>query len=226
MNSAKMTFFNSLFCCYTSRSLSEKAEAETRRIRIINAVNASEPYLNSHEYTGSRPQSPRYRDNPPLYTDIAKTPLITIDEKIAADFDRSEAREEDDEDDDTAAPPISPNSSVISIPSTRLTDLTAMPTGGTASSYGRSSLERWTSRSTRPPSYDGTRAMTRTPSPNPLDVGERLDRRGSPPQQHAEGAERNRADIWVHPVMQNDWLQVLQADAAGTRYPARRRSDR
>jgi len=196
-----MAFLTSLFSCCASQSLSEKAEAETRHARIVSAV---QQHNATSSHPRSRPQSPRYQDSPPQYGDIAHHPLITIDEKNAADFNifacgdsTADDKEEEDEEDDSLPPPISPNSSVISIPSTRLTDLTSMPTGETLSASGRPSLDRYPSRSTRPPSYYNT--PRRTPSPG-FSVG--------------EDGDEARDEVWLHPVMQSNWLEVLQQRAA------------
>lgn len=196
-----MAFLTSLFSCCASQSVSEKAEAETRHARIVSAVYHHDATL---VHPRSRPQSPRYRDNPPEYGDIAHHPLITIDEKNAADFDvfadgggAQEDEDGGDDESDSLPPPISPNSSVISIPSTRLTDLTSMPTGETVSALGRPSLDRYPSRSTRPPSYYNS--PRRTPSPAFSAAGD---------------GDEGRHEVWLHPVMQSNWLEVLQQHAA------------
>jgi hypothetical protein len=195
-----MAFLSFLLSCCASHSVSEKAEAETRHARIVSAVHQHATLTRPL----SRPQSPRYQDNPPDYGDIAHHPLITIDEKNAADFDvfadgdgGEEEDNDDDDESDSLPPPISPNSSVVSIPSTRLTDLTSMPTGETVSALGRPSLDRYPSRSTRPPSYYNS--PKRTPSPAFSAAG--------------DGVE-GRDDVWLHPVMQSNWLEVLQQHAA------------
>lgn len=199
-----MAFLTSLFSCCASQSVSEKAEAETRHARIVSAVHQHNVTFSRPR---SRPQSPRYQDSPPEYGDIAHHPLIIIDEKNAAEFDvfacgddaAAEAEEDDDDEDESNSlpPPISPNSSVISIPSTRLTDLTSIPTGETVSALGRPSLDRYPSRSTRPPSYYNS--PRRTPSPA-FSV--------------ARDGDEGRDGVWLHPVMQSNWLEVLQQHAA------------
>lgn len=202
-----MTFLSSVFSCCASQSLSEKAEQETRHARIVSAVQHHDASLGRPR---SRPQSPRYHDAPPEYRDIAQNPLITIDEKNAADFDEFEyggitEEREDQTESDSLPPPVSPNSSVVSIPSTRLTDLTSLPTGDTVATHGRLSLDRYPSRSTRPPSYYNN--PRRTPSPA------------------FSAGDETRDEVWLHPVMQNNWLEVLQ-DHAVRRATAQRSTSR
>ncbi|KEF62945.1 uncharacterized protein A1O9_00919 [Exophiala aquamarina CBS 119918] len=192
-----MAFFTSLFSCCASQSVSEKAEAEIRHARIVSAVQQHNATVSRPR---SRPQSRRYQDSPPEYGDIAHHPLITIDEKNAADFDvfaYDDYVTEDEDESNSLPPSISPNSSVISIPSTRLTDLTSIPTGETISALGRPSLDRYPSRSTRPPSYYNS--PRRTPSPD-LSV--------------VRDGDEARDEVWLHPVMQSNWLDVLQQHAA------------
>lgn len=197
-----MTFLSSVFSCCASQSVSEKAGQETRHARIVSAVRQHDHHA-SLTRSRSQPQSPRYYDNPPEYGDIAHHPLITIDEKNPADFDVFEdeenvEQEQPDEDTGSSPPPISPYSSVVSIPSTLLTDLTSLPTGDSFSVGGRPSLDRYPSRSTRPPSYYNIAG--RTPSPAFSAAGD---------------GDRRRDEVWLHPVMQSNWLEVLQEHAVG-----------
>lgn len=184
-------------------SPAEKLDADARHARIVNAVPAYQP---PHRTRHHRPRSSIHDDNPPLYADISQTALITTDEKC--ELAQGHATLQPLDDDNTPPPPISPNSSVVSIPSTRLTDLTSMQTGETISHsvLGRGSLERWTSRPTRPPSYVDT--MPRAPSP--VASGTR-HRSHSPP---VIGVQAQQDEVWLHPVMHTGWLQALQRESA------------
>jgi len=115
--------------------------------------------------------------------------LISIDEKTPIDSELVVA-----DDDDERPPTISPHSSVISLPSTRLTDLTSLRTGDTMHTVVRGSLERSSLGGSRPPSYY---SYARSPSPT----------------SSAAGADGERDSVWQHPVMASDWLEVLRQDA-------------
>ncbi|KIX06681.1 uncharacterized protein Z518_04657 [Rhinocladiella mackenziei CBS 650.93] len=177
-----MSFLVSLLCC--SKDSPGKLEAETRHARLVAVSHG-----NDH-YNGSLPRPQEYPDNPPEYKDIARHPLISIDEKCPIDFELVV------EDEDDAPLPISPNSSVVSIPSTRLTDLTSMQTGETAVTLARGSLDRGSTHASRPPSYHSN--PRRSPSPVSF-VG--------------LNSESERDGVWQHPVMSNNWLEVLRQDA-------------
>jgi len=172
-----MTISALFACCSSQDRRASKLETETRHARIISV-------------TSDRPRSQRYSDNPPRYDDVAQQPLITLDEKDAARFDFH--IQPDDEAGNDAPAPLSAASSVISIPSTRYTDLTSMNTGETARSFARMSLETSSTGRTRPPSYHA-RAME-TPSPSATE-------------------DSGRDGILQHPVMRRDWLQVLRQEA-------------
>lgn len=174
-----MPSWTSLFCCSSQDRLSSKLEAETRHARIV-AVTADGSSSSPH-----RPQ--RYTDGPPGYTESAQHPLITIDEKAPIDFEGLVDGE------DEGLPPISPRSSVVSIPSTRLTDLTSMRTGDTMHTGARASLEWPSLGGSRPPSYY---AYARSPSP----------------AYSVAGSDGERDSLWQHPVMASNWLEVLQQD--------------
>ena len=169
---------SSLFaCCYSQDGRASKLEAETRHARIVSV-------------TSDRPRSQRYSDNPPRYDDVAQQPLITIEEKSAAQFEvLIQAADEAGEDTPT---PLSPASSVISIPSTRYTDLTSMNTGETTRTFARMSLETSSTGRTRPPPYHASARM----SPSP-----------------AATEDSGRDSILQHPVMRRNWLEVLRQEA-------------
>ncbi|KAJ9503594.1 hypothetical protein H2202_000733 [Exophiala xenobiotica] len=171
-----MTISALFACCSSQDRRASKLEAETRHARIISV-------------TSDRPRSQRYSDNPPRYDDVAQQPLITLDEKNAAQY---EVLIQPDEAGNDAPAPLSAASSVISIPSTRYTDLTSMNTGETTRTFARMSLETSSTGRTRPPSYHAS-AM-RTPSPSATE-------------------DSGRDGILQHPVMRRDWLQVLRHEA-------------
>lgn len=178
-----MAFIFSLFSCCTSNDRSSKVQAETRHARII-AV--------SHDYY-NRPHSPlqrqQYHDSPPEYKDIAQHLPVTVDEKHPLQFELIV-----DQDEDHVPPPGSHRSSIVSIPSTRLTRLTSAPTGETTRTTQRQSLERASTRGTLPPSYYSNRSP-------------------SPASSAGLSSDNERDAVWQHPVMSSNWLEVLQEDA-------------
>ncbi|RVX73876.1 hypothetical protein B0A52_02766 [Exophiala mesophila] len=198
-----MTLISSILSCCNSDSSAAKTDADARHARITNAITA---YQSPPQPTYHRARSLVDDDNPPLYTDITHTPLIRVDEKCDMPDRHATFRSLDD--DNTPPPPVSPRSSVVSIPSTRLTDLTAMPTGETLpySGLGRDSLERWASRPTRPPSYVDT--LPRAPSP--VASVTRVSGRNPP----LFGVQGQQDGIWSHPVMHSGWFQELQRESA------------
>lgn len=176
-----MSFFASLCCSSGDRS--STAAEETRRARIIAATATNRPRRPS---IGSPTQRSLYPESPPEYKDIVEQPLVSIDEKKAIDFQITV------QDEDDLPPPPSPRSSVISIPSTRLTDLTAAQTGGTTRTSRRESLELVSTRESLPPySYYSRRSASPASSAAPTGEGE-------------------RDEVWLHPVMSGNWLEVLQ----------------
>jgi hypothetical protein len=101
------------------------------------------------------------------------------------------------EDEDDTPGSTSSRSSIISIPSTRLTDLTSNYTGETIPAALRGGLERASTRGSRPPSYHSN--PRRSPSPASLTgVG---------------AAGERDSGAWEHPVLANDWLDLLRQDA-------------
>lgn len=181
-----MALLASLFSCCGSNDRSNKLEAECRHARIV-AVTEHHPSYRPRPR--SPPQRTEYRESPPEYKDIAQHPLISVDEKDPFQFQLLV----DDEDD--APPPASPRSSIVSIPSTRLTNLTAAATGETTVSTRRTSLERMDTRGNLPPSYYSHRSP-------------------SPASSAGFDGDRERDGVWQHPVMAGNWLEALQQDAA------------
>ena len=157
-----MGFLASLCCSASDRQ--SKLEAETRHARIVTATND-----HRNHYTRPRSHSHVISDSPPEYKDIDQHPLLAIDEKVPIDFQLTvEAG-----DDPTSLP--SSRSSIVSIPSTRVTDLTAAQTGETMLPSRRESLERFSTRgSLPPPSY----YSRRSPSPASITSAESEGGRG------------------------------------------------
>ncbi|KAI1613591.1 hypothetical protein EDD37DRAFT_613995 [Exophiala viscosa] len=178
-NARGMTSMASLFaCCFSQDRRTSNLDSEARRTRII-AVTAQ-------GHSPPRPQ--RNDDSPPLYHDVVQETLNTADEKNRANFIAVI------EDQDNIPRPGSPDSSVVSIPSTRVTDLTSTYTGDSACVVTRRGLERSSTRGSRPPSYYSNGHTARSASPASVAVSE-------------------RDSIWRHPVMAHNWLEVLQQEA-------------
>lgn len=169
-----MAWLKAAFLCCTSNN---NLETESRGARIVTSTNGC---------YHSRP--PTHHGSPPAYQDISQQSLIRIDKKSPADSLPA----------DPSVPhrSPSPDSSVVSVPSTRLTDLTALHTGDTALTSARASLERAGTRESRPPSYYST--LRRNPS---LIAASGLD------------PDVERDEVWQHPVMRSDWFQELRQDA-------------
>jgi hypothetical protein len=175
-----MTWLKSVFLCC---ALHDQAEAKPQQARVV-AVTTNECY------NGRRARAPRYHDSPPAYVDIARQPLISVDEKNHAEFQVHRR------DPNEPSRPTSPVSSIVSVPSTRVTDLTALRTGDTAVASTRGSLDRVWTRESRPPSYYST-----------------VRRSSSPTSSVGLESGSTRDEVWQHPVMRSDWLEVLQHDA-------------
>ncbi|EXJ79393.1 hypothetical protein A1O3_08895 [Capronia epimyces CBS 606.96] len=172
-----MTRIKSAFSCCASQ---DGLDAEARHARIVTVTNGP--------YHGRLAQ--KYHGNPPDYRDIAQQPLIRLDEKNPADFHLSiEASNQ-------SSRPASPNSSLVSVPSTRVTDLTALQTGDTALTSARGSMERTLTYESRPPSYYSN--LRRSPSP--------ISSAGL-------NSDAERDEVWQHPVMRSNWLETLRQEA-------------
>ena len=129
---AKMGFLSQLCTC-CDRNVSD--ELTGSYVRVVNINGASRgSFQRRSSISVPRPAAP---DEKAEYTQL----LISIDEKDLDDFE---------------SPPPSPYSSVVSIPSTRVTALTSSYAGGTSA---RNSQQYESS----PPSYHSGRS--RSPSP-------------------------------------------------------------
>ncbi|OAP55138.1 hypothetical protein AYL99_10838 [Fonsecaea erecta] len=179
-----MAILASLLSCCTSSNRPGKLEAQTRHARIIAITNAQPDRWRCPIV---QPESYHHDNPPPRYDEIAQYPLTATDEKsIPVAFQVTV------EEDEAPPPPASPRSSVVSIPSTRLTDLTTARTGETTHRSGRESLERVWTRSSLPAYSDRSSSPVASLS--------------------VAGRDGDRDPVWQHPVMTNDWLEVLQQE--------------
>lgn len=165
-------------CCVSRDRDASNLDSENRRARIVAVTS------DGH----NPPRRQRHNDSPPRYADVVQQPFSTMDGKNREGFVAIV------EDEDNLPPPISPNSSVVSIPSTRLTALTSTYTGETARINARQSLDQSSTRESRPPSYYSNTHNVRSVSPASVAISE-------------------RDSIWRHPVMARNWLEVLQQEA-------------
>lgn len=173
-----MGFFS---CCMSDRKQSHN-ESEVRRARIVEIYTQA-------AYDAQAPTS----TPPPSYNETIResnvhgVPTITEKEPYQPPAGTLPPQ---------SSPPPSPRTSICSVPSTRLTDLTSVPTGATGVIAGNprndESLRSSLVFDSAPPSYyDGRSIRERSRSP---DGQRRLE------EQH-------------HPVTTEDWLEVLQRTA-------------
>ena len=165
-------------CCFSQGRRTSNLDSEARRARIVAVT--------TDRHSPRRPQ--RNDDSPPRYIDVVQQSLDTANEKNRANFIAVM------EEPDSVPRPGSPDSSVVSIPSTRVTDLTSTCTGDSAYIVTRRALERSSTRGSRPPSYYSNAHTARSASPASVAVSE-------------------RDSLWRHPVMANNWLEVLRQEA-------------
>lgn len=222
-----------LFCCASSRASKQaEAEAETRRARLVPILDASA----NTQYQHHRHSSYSNELPPPRYEDLTSSvslhavPVVIVDEKDehtlrVIEVGRHNAGDDEDprrvllstthltEGEANASGGVqgegSDRSSVMSIPSTQVTDLGSSYTGtttlrgdatGRTSGDDRSRSGRLSETGTlndeaesRPPSYYASSLQRRSPSP------------GS----GSEGGD----SVWRHPVMRQGWFEHL----SGTR---------
>ncbi len=192
-----MTFLSSLCCSSSDRP--SKLEAKSRHARIVAVTN--DPRRPSTRHLPQRWDYP-LDDSPPAYEENAHQPLLSVDEKQPIDFQLNVQSDED------IPPPPSPRSSVVSIPSTRFTDLTVAHTGETVMTSQRNSLamDRVSTRGSLPP-Y--THYSRRSPSPA---------------SSAGATSDGERDAVWRHPVMSNNWLEVLRQDASTQQTSTQRRT--
>jgi len=169
-------------CCFSGRQ-QEKNEKEARHARLLEIYQQA----GAETETGVPTQSP-----PPSYSEVVYDSLsgttIVIDEKPAQPQAQHQPRE-------SISRPSSPQTSIYSVPSTRITDITSAHTGNTIvachTHQGDSPRSSLVFDSAPPSYYDGRSMRERSRSPNA--------QRGS--------EER------THPVMAEGWLEYLRRAA-------------
>ncbi|KAJ4577910.1 hypothetical protein HRR79_001235 [Exophiala dermatitidis] len=196
-----MTWLKGVFACCTSHDRQGEADSRHSRIVAITGPNRCDnrPRPTSHCYYDYRDSSP-----PPAYNEIEQEQarLAPSDEKHSIQV--CTAALSDSGNETETARPESPDSSIVSVPSTRLTGLTALQTGETTSTRG--SPERtFTRGESRPPSYYST--LTRSSICNTQTGYESV-----------EGAREGNG-VWDHPVMRSDWLDTLRYHARTSEGP-------
>lgn len=173
-----------LFSCCTGDRKQEKNEVENRQARIVEIYRQTETVSEMP----TRPPPPSYNE---VVCDNLSGATMIIDEKpaqtqaqpLAHTYPRT-----------SISRPSSPRTSICSIPSTRLTDLTSAHTGGTIvpshTQQGDSARSSLVFDSAPPSYYDGRSTRERSTSSNSQrQLGER------------------------HPVMAEDWLEHLRRAA-------------
>jgi len=174
-----------LFSCCTGDRKREKIETEARHARIVDI------YRQAETVSQKPTQSP-----PPSYNEVVHDSLsgttIIIDEKPAQPQAQPLAQQAHTR--TSISRPSSPRTSIYSIPSTRMTDITSAHTGSTiVPSYthqGGSPRSSLVFDSAPPSYYDGRSIRERSTSPD---------------------SQRQSDDR--HPVMAEDWLQHLRRAA-------------
>ena len=177
-------------CCFESRKTTEKSEADTRHARIVEIYRQAE--VESQQITQAPP--PAYQD---IVYDTFTGTTIVVNEKSSQNPAQPQPEP-------TAQNPISrpasPQTSIYSVPSTRLTDITSAYTGTTAvalTHQGDSPRSSMVFDSAPPSYYDGRSIRERSRSPA-----------------HNRGAEAESQ----HPVMADEWLDRMIQDVQARRH--------
>ena len=172
-------------CCSSGDRPSKHEAAEMRHARLVAATN------NPSARSGPLPRRWDHplEENPPRYEDVAVQPFLSIDQKAPLHFQLIVQPAEEA----APPPPASVRSSIVSVPSTRMTDLTATQTGETLRTSQRMSLELVSSRGSLPPYSHHPRR-----SASPASVA---------------GSENERDAVWQHPVMASNWMEALRQNA-------------
>lgn len=182
-------------CCFGSRK-TEHNDADARHARIVEIYRQAE--VESHQAAQAPP--PAYQE---VVHDILSGTTIVIDEKssqvVAQPQPQTQAEPAVPS---TISRPSSPHTSIYSVPSTRLTDITSTYTGGTATvvltHQGDSPRSSMAFDSAPPSYYDGRSSRERSRSPV---------------------RTRDMEDEPHHPVMDNGWLDRLIQNAEAMRRP-------
>lgn len=217
-------------CCASSRNgpPSEKAEAETRRARIVPILHPSQynpaDYIPQHQRRSSAVGADQFQAPPPRYEDVYYSlplngvPRVVVvgdekDESLLGLVDGSGAVQNIPEDGDSgrriSLQPQSTQhegsdrSSMISIPSTQVTGLGSSYTGtttlrGDPSGADRSSVDGSSGRNTLVEDHN---------SRPPSYYASSLRRRSPSP---GSGSESDGDTLWRHPVMREGWFEHLR----------------
>ena len=179
-----------LTCCIGDRR-QEKIEAETRHARIV------EIYRSATNVVGETPtQSPPPSYNEVVYDSLSGTTVV-LDEKTAQAQSPLQTQAQQNHNGTAMSRPSSARTSVCSIPSTRLTDITSAHTGGTIVAYQTHLVDSPRSSlvfDSAPPSYYDGRSI-------------RESSRNRDGQRYSD--EQGR-----HAVMGEEWLERLRRAAA------------
>lgn len=176
-------------CCFGSRK-TEHNDADARHARIVEIYRQAE--VESQQATQTAP---------PAYQDIAYDTLsgttIVIDEKWSEVVTQPQMQTQAEHTaQNTISRPASPQTSIYSVPSTRLTDITSTYTGATATvvltHQGDSPRSSMVFDSAPPSYYDGRSIRERS---------------RSPVRTRDEGIDSQ------HPVLENGWLDRLLQNA-------------
>lgn len=166
-----------LFSCCMNDKRSARYDTETRQARIVQVYQGAADEL----YTSPRIQAPPPAYNEAVSRDDLSGPTIYLDEKAPQTIERRLPR----------SASSSPRTSIISVPSTRLTDLTSARTGETSitlvNQQPQSQRSSLVFESAPPSYYDG-----------------RSERSTSPHSQIISNTTPS------HPVMSEDWLETLR----------------
>ncbi|KAK5076248.1 hypothetical protein LTS08_006874 [Lithohypha guttulata] len=175
-----------LFSCCISDRKQTKTEAEARHARV------AEIYQQAQNNTQTPTQAP-----PPSYNEavcdvfLGTTTIVEEKPRQLIPEPQSQVHQENA----CTARPASPRTSIYSVPSTRLTDITSMHTGATAVPTHRGDSPRSSlAFDSAPPSYYDDRSMR--------------ERSRSPDYERGPQGEQE-----PHPVMADNWLDRLLAAA-------------
>ena len=181
-------------CCIGDRKPTKsEADAEARHARIV------EIYQQAKAETQTPVQQPPPSYNEVVYDALTGTTTVIVDEKVQPVLQQGLQSEAQDFGPRTSiSRPGSPQTSVYSVPSTRLTDIASAHTGQTvrvvSTHHGDSPRSSLVFDSAPPSYYDGRSMRERSRSPNATRLSDERQRREE-----------------QHPVMTDNWLELLLA---------------
>lgn len=153
-----------LSCCVGGRRRQERREQEKRHARIV-AIYAQAQAQAENEEAGSHGTT--LQAAPPAYHEV----VYDVDTGATVVVDTKETQSIDHARSEPPSRPASPQTSIFSVPSTRLTDITSSRIEGTntgANTYRGDSPRSSLAFDSAPPSYhDGRSLRERSPSPSP-----------------------------------------------------------